>query len=243
MDGHINANTNAFTRAQGSSHKPYRSYKNNGSHSCTQIIKSHTRTAMPFVPLSKVWLHIVTTVSLLRICPGTQTLVCSIILVYWSLDFFHLTEAKPLHRCVAASLIPPFLSDLPFSPSIVFFSPLEGKVGYICFVSRLPFLSSSITCPPFPNLLLHSLKICINGTASCFMSHCVSIILLFSLFPHLCPFASSAYKHLFWSQSRGQSHATNHRLIWRMYLNAPSVTGPGLNTKFLPKSIPFSQEK
>lgn len=83
--------------------------------------KSHPHTCN--IPSSKVWLHIVTTVSLLRICPGIQACFQYYAGVLSSTHLFHFTEAKPLHHCFAASLNPLPLSDLsfPLLPLIVFF--------------------------------------------------------------------------------------------------------------------------
>lgn len=62
------------------------SCKNTPTHVHTHAYRSQNRThSDALVPLSKVWLHIGTTDSLLRICPGAQTLVCSI-------DLSHVTQ-------------------------------------------------------------------------------------------------------------------------------------------------------
>lgn len=84
---HIYANTNALSTALGHFTQIWQllqkwRHVQKHSRSCRQIRKSHTHREILFVPLSKVWLHIVTTVSLLRIRPDTQTVVFRFILVY-----------------------------------------------------------------------------------------------------------------------------------------------------------------
>lgn len=82
---HIYANTNALSTALG--HRSGSVCRNGGMCKSTAVhagrLENHIHTEkFCSFPLSKVWLHIVTTVSLLRIRPDTQTVVFRFILVY-----------------------------------------------------------------------------------------------------------------------------------------------------------------
>lgn len=175
------------------------------------------------VPVSKVWLQIVTTVSLLRVCPGIQTLVFSIVLVYSEQHTF-----IPFHRSKTSSSLFCSITE-PCSSLWSIFSSFTSHCFFFCFflqwkekwliysVSAFPFLSSSITEPA----VTFCKEICLDATASCFMSQGVSIILFFVFLP---AFVLLHLRHTiiyFLSQSWSQTGASNHGVVCPMYLNVP----------------------
>lgn len=142
---HLNANTKAFTRTQGTLHKPHSMYKYRGMCKSTP---THMETwwntqSDALVRLSKVWLEALLACDLFVVshCYGVYTFIPS--------------YRRKTSSSLCYSTTNPSFSFLSLFFSFTFYCvfPTEGKEGYIFFVFSLPFLSSSISCPRFPNLL------------------------------------------------------------------------------------------
>ena len=156
--GTQNANRDAFTRPSGASHRTYCSYWNR------VVCKSMSTHVTAYRKTLSAWWESV-------LAPER------LFVRRW------FTPKVQVHGCVAASLIPLFSSF-----TFHCFLPLQSKVGYIFLFFLIHFYPAPIARPPFTKCaLLHSLKSCINGTASCltfltvYPSFCCSPFVLLQL--------------------------------------------------------------